>query len=170
MFCNNCGKEIPEGNVFCANCGTSVPPAEAPVEPTPVAEPIPEPVVQAAPVPPAAPAPEQPRAYSSYNQNTYTYQQPAAPQEPVIPQEYKPLGPWAYIGWNLLFSIPLVGLILQIVFSFGGTQNLNLRNYSRSFLWAYVLAIGIGIVFGVIVFLLIMVLGASTPQIARAMY
>lgn len=48
------------------------------------------------------------------------------------PEEYRPLSPWAYFGYSLLFSIPFVGLILLIVFSFMG-GNVNRRNFARSF-------------------------------------
>lgn len=46
--------------------------------------------------------------------------------------QYRPLSPWAYFGYNLLFSIPLIGFILLIVFSFSN-ENINRRNYARSF-------------------------------------
>ena len=48
-----------------------------------------------------------------------------------LPKEYRPIGAWAYFGYSILFSIPLVGLILLIVFSFDNT-NINLRNFARS--------------------------------------
>ena len=36
-------------------------------------------------------------------------------------EELKPITMWGYFGYQLLFSIPLVGFILLIVFSTGGT-------------------------------------------------
>lgn len=36
----------------------------------------------------------------------------------TILTKYKPLSPWAYFGYNILFSIPVIGFILLIVFSF----------------------------------------------------
>lgn len=50
-----------------------------------------------------------------------------------IPEEYRPISMWGYFGYQILFSIPLVGFILLIVFSFGGTRNYNLRNFARSY-------------------------------------
>ncbi len=50
-----------------------------------------------------------------------------------LPEEFKPIGAWGYFGYNILFSIPLIGIIMLFVFSFGGTKNKNLRNYARSF-------------------------------------
>ena len=38
--------------------------------------------------------------------------------------------------WNCLalsFAIPCVGFIMLLVFAFGGTRNLNLRNFARSY-------------------------------------
>ncbi len=50
-----------------------------------------------------------------------------------IPEEYRPISMWGYFGYQILFSIPCVGLILLIIFSFGGTKNVNLRNFARSY-------------------------------------
>ena len=55
-----------------------------------------------------------------------------------LPNEYKPLSPWAYFGYSLLFSLPLVGFIMLIVFSFDNS-NINRRNYARSFWCMYLL-------------------------------
>lgn len=46
--------------------------------------------------------------------------------------DYRPVGMWAYFGYDILFAIPLVGLIILLVFACGGTRNVNLRNYARS--------------------------------------
>ncbi|MBR5868686.1 MAG: hypothetical protein IKZ21_04515 [Clostridia bacterium] len=66
---------------------------------------------------------------------------------PVIPPEYKPLSPWAYFGYNLLFTIPVVGFICLLVFAFGGGSNINLKNYARSFFCSLALALIIILVF-----------------------
>ena len=50
-----------------------------------------------------------------------------------IPEEYRPISMWGYFGYQLLFSIPCVGFILLLVFSFGGTKNVNLKNFARSY-------------------------------------
>ena len=47
--------------------------------------------------------------------------------------QYRPISAWGYIGYNLLFAIPLVGFILLIVFAVSDA-NINRRNYARSFL------------------------------------
>lgn len=50
-----------------------------------------------------------------------------------IPEEYRPISMWGYFGYELLFSVPCVGFILLLIFSFGGTRNKNLRNFARSY-------------------------------------
>lgn len=76
------------------------------------------------------------------------YQQPSGPK---YSPEYKPLSPWAYVGYNLLFSIPLVGFIMMIVFAFDNS-NINRRNFARSFFCAFLIAI--------IIVLILVILGA----------
>lgn len=50
-----------------------------------------------------------------------------------IPEEYKPISMWGYFGYQILFSIPIIGIICLIIFSLGGTSNKNVRNYARSY-------------------------------------
>lgn len=50
-----------------------------------------------------------------------------------IPEEYRPISMWGYFGYELLFSIPCVGFILLIIFAVGGTKNVNVRNFARSY-------------------------------------
>lgn len=49
-----------------------------------------------------------------------------------IPSQYKPISPFGYWGYNILFSIPIIGLIFLIVYAFD-SSNINRRNYARSF-------------------------------------
>ena len=76
-----------------------------------------------------------------------------------IPESYRPISAWGYFGYNLLFSIPIIGFILLLVFALGGTANINLRNYARSFFCglllilivsaiAAILFVGIGVISG----------------------
>lgn len=71
------------------------------------------------------------------------YQQPYnRPFDPKsqIPPEYQPIGMWGYFGYQLLFAIPIVGFICLIVFSVGGTRNVNLKNFARSYFCIYIIA------------------------------
>ena len=73
--------------------------------------------------------------------NNVYYQQPA---QNVIPAEYQPISMWGYFGYELLFSIPCIGFILLIVFSFTAS-NVNLKNFARSyFCFIIILAVVIG--------------------------
>lgn len=49
-----------------------------------------------------------------------------------LPNEYRPLSAWGYVGYNFLFSIPLIGFILMIVYAFDNTY-IARRNYARSY-------------------------------------
>ena len=76
-----------------------------------------------------------------------------------LPNKYRPLSAWAYFGYNLLFSIPLIGFILLIVFSFD-SSNINRRNYARSFFCGLL----ISIIFIVFLLILCIVFGAALPN------
>ena len=94
-----------------------------------------------------------PNPQPNYN-NTQNYQQNmnySNMQTNTIPNEYKPLSPWAYVGYNLLFSLPLVGFIMMIVFAFD-SSNINRRNYARSFFCAMLIGLIVAVVILVIVF------------------
>ena len=128
-FCMECGSEVGPEDDFCDNCGAPVgkpkPPKEHPVPPVP-------------PVPAAVP----------------THYSPAKTEMDVndLPQEYKPLGAWAYFGYELLFSIPLAGLIVAIVFAAGGTNNINLRNLARGYLLMLLAAFILGVLVTMVFF------------------
>ena len=163
MKCPSCNLELGENAKFCPICGATVI-KSAPVEitPEPAEIPVEQPVFKA----PAQPAVEQPvfkaPAKPSVEQPVFqapvqpTYQAPAAPAKP----EQKLMGPWGYIGWNILFSIPLVGFILLIVFSFDNS-NLNLRNYARSY-WCALLLV---LILVILIVVLLVVAGVSLSEI-----
>jgi len=49
-----------------------------------------------------------------------------------IPEEYRPISMWGYFGYEILFSIPVIGFICLIVFSLGA-KNVNKKNFARSY-------------------------------------
>lgn len=63
-----------------------------------------------------------------------------------ISDEYQPISMWGYLGYEILFAIPLVGFILLLVFSFGGTKNVNLRNFARSYILIAVIVVLLSII------------------------
>ena len=139
-FCTKCGFKLEDHYLVCPNCGCAV---EEPAKAAPVSQPAPQPVPQ----PYAAPSRTAPVAAAD------------------LPDQYKPLSPWAYFGLNLLFAVPIVGFIFLIVFSFKKT-NINRRNYARSFFCALLIAAAVFITF----LLVMLVLGKSTGFLERLQY
>ena len=82
----------------------------------------------------------------NYNQNS-NFNRSQLPNTASIPEEYQPISMWGYFGYELLFSIPLVGFILLLVFSFGGTKNKNLKNFARSYFCFTIVVIVLSIIF-----------------------
>ncbi len=62
------------------------------------------------------------------------------------PEQYRPLSPWGYFGYGILFTLPVIGLVFLIIYSFGDGR-INRRNYARSYFCA--LALGL-ILFGIL--------------------
>lgn len=67
-----------------------------------------------------------------------------------IPMEYQPISMWGYFGYEILFAIPCIGWILLLVFAFGGTRNINVRNFARSY---FCLLIIVAVLFGIFMLL-----------------
>ena len=86
--------------------------------------------------------------------------------EPTIPSKYKPLSAWAYVGYNLLFTIPIVGFIFLLIFSFSD-ENINRRNYARSFFCSILLILPVCII---IIVLASIVMNSSTDTIDVASF
>ncbi|MGI6172959.1 MAG: hypothetical protein ACOYI8_03565 [Christensenellales bacterium] len=76
---------------------------------------------------------------------------------------YEPrlISSWGYIGYSILFSIPVVGLIFLIAFSF--SRNENRRNYARSYWCWFLIAIVLMIALS-----LTLVISGKTPADAVA--
>lgn len=49
-------------------------------------------------------------------------------------RELQPIGTLGYIGYMVLFMIPILGIVMLLVFAFGGTKNQNLKNFARAYL------------------------------------
>ena len=153
MTCPYCGFENANESGFCANCGAQLAGAQA-------AEPVQAPEVGYTQV--------LQNDEPAYTQPTYTqpaYNQPAQNSAPVytqpvyaakeqVPAAYKPISAWGYFGYKLLFCIPVVGFILLIVFSVSD-ENINRRNFARSYWCDLVLGLVVGILIGVVAGLLV---------------
>lgn len=130
--CPKCNAVNNDVNVFCETCGNALPVENAAPQQAPVYE---------APVQPVNPV----------------YAMPPQFNEDMLPEEYKPVSVGKYIGYSILFSIPVVGFIMLLVTAFSGGTNKSLKNYARAMLVMMV----IGVVLGVILGVLMGVLGMS---------
>lgn len=157
MYCPNCGHKNAYDDVFCSECGTKLMQEtmrfEAPAEPAP--QPAPEPAPAPAPQPAPEPRPVPPQV-SFPTEEVVT---------PRIPPEYKPLSPWAYFGMSLLYAIPFAGFVLLIVMSFA-PRNKNLKNFTRAYWCAALVALAIGVV-AVVLALALGVSGSALSEYLR---
>lgn len=104
----------------------------------------------------------QPYAQPQYTQNFYAGQI----TEAQLPENLKPLSPWAYIGYSILMAIPVVGFICMLLFSFSSSGNINRRNFARSMLYMLV----IGVVIAIFIAVLAAVLGFSLAGLGSLYY
>lgn len=73
-----------------------------------------------------------------------------------LPEEYRPISMWGYFGYQILFSIPIVGFICLIVFALGA-KNVNKKNFARSYFCYTIICL---VIFAV-VFAIAMMTGAT---------
>ncbi len=134
MICPNCGAYNENSARFCVECGTRMDEVPAGGERS-------DRSYQSA-APGYNPAPD----YSGAPSRGYA----AAAEQ--LPAQYRPLSAWAYFGYSLLFAIPLVGLIINLVFCFSD-ENINRRNFARSMWCALLISLVIALVITVIALL-----------------
>ena len=70
-----------------------------------------------------------------------------------VPKNLQPLHTWAYVGYNVLFTLPLIGLICAIVFAIDST-NINRRSYARSILITKIISTILLIAFAILITIL----------------
>lgn len=56
-----------------------------------------------------------------------------------MPPKWRPLGAWAVIGYNILFMLPVIGLICIIIFSIS-SGNICRRSMARAYLLVTIIA------------------------------
>ncbi len=149
MICKKCETMLSEDAKFCPVCGSPVEAEpQVAVQPEPAPQPIPQPVPQVV----VQPTPVQTQEKKKFS-------------EEDIPEQYKLMGPWSYFWLNILFSIPVVGFIFLIIFTFS-KGNLNRRNYARTFWCTWLVAAIISIVILLIYVILAVIMGVSMAEIA----
>ena len=66
-------------------------------------------------------------------------------------EQYRPISAWGYVGYTILFCIPLIGLIFLIIYSFSN-KNLNRKNYARSYFCALLILLFITVVLATLIY------------------
>lgn len=153
MFCEKCGKELPEIAKFCDKCGHPVAAPEPAVAAAPTAS-----EAEGAKVTPTPVAPEAPKASPA----------PQVPQAPVqAPFQGSPVFPNAYVppktpisvgGWigrSLIPCIPILGAIIYFIMLFvwagDKTKEESFNNWAKAQLWVMLIAILLAVIVAVIV-------------------
>ncbi len=154
MYCENCGSQLPDGSKFCGTCGAAQ--EAVPVGATKAAVETP---YTAAPTPPPAYVP--PVAQPAYN---YAPPQPTGPAYVAqMPTGTEPLTVGNYMGMLLLMCVPILNLVLLFMWSFGGSVNLNKKNFARASLILFIITLVLSIGFGIL-------MGEVMAQMLRTMH
>lgn len=127
MYCEKCGKNLPEGTKFCSGCGTSVEPKIGSTPPLVTGPPIP-PITKASPPPPPPGRPNQQVHPQTRNNVAPPPQQAYKPSQ----QYTEPLSVADYIKTLLLLAIPIANIVFLFKWSFGGNTNINRKNFARA--------------------------------------
>lgn len=129
-------------SAFCKNCGSAVQPATAgssqtqiPFQASPQEAQSSQPPQP--PQPPQAPVYDRPAPVYSYGQTP-----------PAEYEDTAPLGVGQFLLMMFIAMIPVVGFIMQLIWAFGGSTNINRRNFARAALILSVIAFVLAIVFG----------------------
>lgn len=157
MFCPKCGTEVSDDKAFCPECGN---PLKSQAQQASGGQ-------QTAGAQQASEGQQTAGAQQNFGAQQQSGQATGAqngarphPQVQfqsdtvVLPDEYKPISMWGYFGYEILFSIPIVGFIVLIVLSING-KNQNVKNFARSYFCFTI------IVLILLVILLVTVVGAG---------
>ena len=120
-ICPNCQASLPDNTRFCTECGASIPEMVQPVTQQ------------------AIPTPQQPAPQSAMQAYGAEYIPPKG-------SKYDPITTGGYIGIMLLMCIPVIGILLVVIWAFGGCKKINKRNLAR----ASLIMMAIGLVFSLI--------------------
>ena len=145
MFCPKCGTEVSDDKAFCPECGN---PLKSQAQQASGAR-------QTAGAQQTAGAAQQSWQATGAQNGARPHPQVQFQSDTVVlPDEYKPISMWGYFGYEILFSIPIVGFIVLIVLSING-KNQNVKNFARSYFCFTI------IVLILLVILLVTVVGAG---------
>jgi len=120
MFCENCGKQIPDDAAFCTHCG-----AKQLKTPTPS-----QTVNRVQPPQPVRPNAPQPPPQASGGVDLITMGQ--------------------YLIMFLIMCIPIAGIVMLFIWGFGNETGPNKKNFARAYLVMMAIAIGVGILISIV--------------------
>lgn len=145
MICEKCGQQLDDGSKFCTSCGAQIEAAQAVQETAAVLESTVSEVQEEIPVAQPEAVVEPIKASPS---KPVQFEQPQEQWEPAVqpvnepkPAKTTPLPVWKYIGIFLLTSIPIVGAIMILVWSFGSSFNKNTQNYARAVFILFIISL-----------------------------
>lgn len=158
-ICTSCNSEIPENAGFCTECGVKAPDIQpaadtAPEAPVAVAAPIaePEPAIESSPFPEDTPVQD--------NIPLPETQTEAVPKG----GKYGVVGMGTFFGLQLLYGIPVAGLIASLIMSFA-PKNKNIKNFARSSLVWSLIGTAVIIVIYLLANMLINFIGAAVNSL-----
>lgn len=124
MYCPTCNKAFPDNHTFCDTCGGKL-------------------------ANELGSAPQPPVQNVSYHQNA-GYQQPPSYAPPMNTYANAPANETittiGWIGYFILFGIPIVGFIALLVLAFGHPKKKSIKGYARAVLILMIIGIIIGVV------------------------
>ena len=171
-YCRSCGGELSGAETFCRRCGARVS-QETQAEPDGRIAQQPE-AERELPVMPEIPETQEPSAEPAQQAQAVdqvpVYYQPGTYSGRQVRPEKRPdrvLGAWSYVLSIFLMTLPIAGLILQIVWACGATNSLNRRNLARAYL---LLTAIILVIYIIILAVIISNLGPNMDGILRDFY
>ena len=78
----------------------------------------------------------------TYSNNSY-YPGPSMQDALPTDEDTTPISTLGYIGYLILFHIPVAGFIVAIIFAVGATKNVNVKNLARAILIIDIVVIGL---------------------------
>jgi ABC-type multidrug transport system permease subunit len=120
MFCENCGKQIPNDAVFCTHCGAKQL-GTAATSQTQSSVQKPQPVRS---------SPTSPQAQATGGVDLITMGQ--------------------YLIMFLIMCIPIAGIVMLFIWGFGSETGPNKKNFARAYLVMMAIAIVVGIVISIV--------------------
>ena len=108
--CTNCGAQLPEGKLTCPSCGAKVTPPE----------------------------PAGGRYDSAYrpsrDQGGYASPEPSYVYAGLEDEDEAPMGVWSYVWSIFVLRLPVIGFLIQVIWSLGAARNRNRRNLAIAYL------------------------------------